>query len=346
MSSGYTSSSQMQNNSNRRRPSMSWVMIRENNRESLKTCGMLLIQTMMMKILGERQQNERLRMYMDEMLHSIFFLGYIHEDRLTPSDFFNISALKQRLSNTFPAPFRTYNSHLPTRTPFSILLDMMEVLYPPEGVLDELLLLLKKLKFPNPLHKPGSKKEQYYTLESTVICVCSDSDSQEYYGASLCCRKGPAKDILIGLSCLKTWHVYVSHAVMSFTSGAPGDGDGITFPKSLRCQAFYRDWKENVYKEKRACWNCKQLFNLQDADLGKVEHPFGNCAETECLSKLLINNQHVHENAAIDNHTEENLEELKSLTRARLITQLGKVGINVDDNILHFYDPVQTQTRD
>ncbi|KAI4874433.1 hypothetical protein NFI96_019384 [Prochilodus magdalenae] len=295
----------------------------------------------MQKVL---KKTDILSVYMDEMLHSIFFLGHIHgnqRNRLTPKDFFGRTSL-HIMSDLFPEPFTKYNSHLPTRTPFSILLNIMEILYSTEErIKEELQKLLGEMKFPNPLHKPGSKNEQYYTLESTVICVCSDSDSQEYYGASLCCRKGPAKGILIGLSCLKTWHEYVSHAVMSFTSGAPGDGDGITFPKSLRCQAFYRDWKENVYKEKRACWNCKQLFNLQDADEDKVEHPFGNCAETECLSKLLINNQHVRENAAIHKHTPETLQKLKSLTRARLITQLGEVGIKVTDDSFHFYKPCQ-----
>ncbi|KAI4876217.1 hypothetical protein NFI96_017962 [Prochilodus magdalenae] len=293
----------------------------------------------MQKVL---MKTDILSVYMDEMLHSIFFLGHIHGNhgnRLTPKDFFTHTSLPI-MSYLFPEPFIKYNSHLPTRTPFSILLHIMEILYSTEERIKKgLQELLGEMKFPNPLHQPGSKKEQYYTLESTVICVCSDSDSQEYYGASLCCRKGPAKGILIGLSCLKTWHEYVSHAVMSFTSGAPSDG--ITFPKSLRCQAFYRDWKENVYKEKRACWNCKQLFNLQDADEDKVEHPFGNCAETECLSKLLINNQHVYENVTIDSHTQETLEELRSSTRARLITQLGEVGIKVTDDSFHFYKPCQ-----
>ncbi|XP_017575543.1 uncharacterized protein LOC108440881 isoform X1 [Pygocentrus nattereri] len=340
----FSSNQQMQNNNARRRkPPPSFIKNRENNRESLKTCGMLLIQTMMMRITREGQGSKKLCLYMDEMLHSIFFLGYIHQDRLIPDDFFEISTAQQDMCNMFPGPFRKYNSHLPTRTPFSILLDMMEMLYSTERIKEELLHLLKEMKFPNPLHKPGSKPEQYYTLESTVICECSDSDSQKHYGASLCCRKGAAKKILIDLSCLKTWHKYVSHAVMSFSSGA---GDGITFPESLRCQAYVRNWKTNVYEERNPCFNCGNLFNLQDADLDKVEYPFGNCAETECLSKLLINNQYMHENAVINNHTEENVEELRSSTKAHLIEQLVKVGIKVNDNNLLFYSPFQMQTGD
>lgn len=205
---------------------------------------------------------------------------------------------------------------------------------------DELLKLLKELGFPNPLHKPGNKYEEYYTLESKVICVCySDSDPQRYYGASLSGRKRNAKRILIDLSCLKTWHKYVSHAVMSFYPEGPGDG--ITFPESVKCQAYFRDWKENVYEEKHPCLNCKQLFNLKDADPDKRHHPYGNCAETECLSKLLFNNQYIQANTQINNHTEENLKKLRCLTEARLIEELGKVGIKIENQTFLFYSPVQ-----
>ncbi|XP_036423163.1 uncharacterized protein LOC118806024 isoform X2 [Colossoma macropomum] len=338
------SNQQMQNNNDRRRkPPKKYSVNRENNRESLKTCGLLLIQKMMMRIAREGQGNKKLCMYMDEMLHSIFFLGHIYEHRLTPREFFSLPKVLETVSSSFSEPFKKYSSHLPTRTPFSILLDMMEILYSTKRLKEELLHLLKEMKFPNPLHKPGSKQEQYYTLESTVICECSDSDSQKYYGASLCCRKGAAKEILIDLSCLQLWHKYVSHAVMSFSSGG---GDGITFPGSLRCQAYVRDRKRNVYEEKQPCSNCGRMFNLQDANPDKVEYPFGNCAETECLSKLLINNQYMRENAVINNHTEEKLEELRSSTEARLIKQLVKVGIEVSDNNLLFYDPFQMQTGD
>lgn len=313
------------------------------NRECLKTSGMLLICTVMITIRDQTQGSELYRC-MTEMLHSIFFLGYIHEDRLHPKDFFpaKIPADYEKMKLMFPEAFQQYSSHLPTRTPFSILLEMMQILYrTEERIKKELELLLKSMNFPNPLNKGGSNYEEYYTLESKAICVCySDLDSRKYYGASFCCRKGNAKTILIDLSCLKTWHEYVSHGVMSFHCRA--SGDGITFPKEMKCRAFYRHWKENVYIEKPPCGNCAKLFNLPNADTDKVEHPFGNCAETEGLSKLLKSDAYMQQNALIPNHSEEHLEELRNLTKARLTKQLRKVGIEVTDNFL-FYIPYEKQ---
>ncbi|XP_066522273.1 uncharacterized protein [Hoplias malabaricus] len=331
-------------NCNKRKIKPNFVKASENIKESLKTCGMLLINTMMIITLQQQGSNRKLGEYMDEMLHSIFFLGYIHKDRLTPNDFISTSTI-EKLRNKFPEPFKRYSKDLPTRTPFSILLDMMEILYSTENIKKELLHLLKKLNFPNPLQSPGSKTEQYYTLESTVICVCSHLDSHKYYGASICCRKGVAKIILIDLSCLKTWHEYVSHAVMSFTESADS-GEGITFPESLQCQAYFRDWNRNEYKEKSPCSNCGKLFNLKNADPQKADHPYGNCAETECLSKLLMISPYLHENAVIENHTEERLEKLKNLTKARLIKNLRTVDITVTNDKFDFYTPSQMVVSD
>lgn len=192
----------------KRKPGKLFGTNRQSNKESLKTCGMLLIHTTMMTIRNQHQESELFRC-MKEMLHSIFFLGYIHEDRLQPIDFFppNIPAVHESMRHMFPGAFQQYMSHLPTRTPFSILLELMEILYKTEERMKkELACLLKGMKFPNPLYKAGSKYQQYYTLESTVISVCySNLNSQrKYYGASLCCRKGNAKTIFINLSCLNT----------------------------------------------------------------------------------------------------------------------------------------------
>lgn len=59
------------------------------------------------------------------MLHSIFFLGYIYDSQLTPSKFIPNHELQTVMEKTFPETFKKYKSHLPTRTPFSILLNMV-----------------------------------------------------------------------------------------------------------------------------------------------------------------------------------------------------------------------------
>lgn len=224
----------------------------------------------------------------------------------------------------------------------------MEKLYKTEeNIKTELLRLLKELKFPNPLHKPGSKYEEYYTLEATVICMCyTDKDSEKYYGASLSCRKGNAKGILVDLSCLKTWHKFVSNAVMSFNRTQ--SGDGITFPESVKCQAYKRNREKNVYEIKHPCVKCKELFKLQDPDSDsdpdlevnrELKYPYGNCAETECLSKLLFSDQYVREDTQMEIHTEENVKRLRKLTRANLMDQLQEVHFQMNNGNFQFYSP-------
>ncbi|XP_016117209.1 uncharacterized protein [Sinocyclocheilus grahami] len=288
------------------------VNIRECDKENLKSCGLQLI---------------------SHILHSIFFLGTIHKDSLTPEDIIpeKIAEIRQE----FPEPFKKYKSHLPKRTPFSILLDIMQLTYDTKDkVLKELCILMDKLKFPYPLDRPANKNQRYYTLESTVICVCSNSQrtSDEYFGASLGCRTGEAKRIMIYSSCINTWHEHVSYAVMSFKHQP--EGDSLQFHESLRCQAYFRDWKDNTYKKRQPCMNCKRLFSLS-AGTEQEDYPYGNCAETECLSKLLFNDQFMRENIKISHFTPDKMKMLKDCTREHLRKLLASIpslsNMNNDD---------------
>lgn len=273
------------------------------------------------------------------MLMSIFFLGFIHEDRLTPEDFLR-AEIAESVRQEFPEPFQKYRTHLPKRTPFSILLHIMQLTYgTKEKVMEELCCLMKKLKFPYPLAKPANKHQRYYTLESTVICVCSNfqNTSDGYFGASLGCRTENAKSIMIYSSCINTWHEYVSYAVISF---AKEEGDSLQFHESMQCQAYIRDWKENTYKERKPCMNCTKMFNLPEGT--EQEHyPYGNCAETECLSKLLFNDQFMRDNITIRNYTPDKLKTFKDWTRESLRKKLDSIpsfsNMNQDD--LLFFDP-------
>ncbi|XP_059411390.1 uncharacterized protein LOC132144841 [Carassius carassius] len=314
------------------------VKIREFNKENLKTCGLQLICHVMQEF---RKEQNKLRTYVTEILHSIFFLGIIHEDCLTPEDI--LTAQTEIVRQEFPEPFRKYKSHLPKRTPFSVLLDIMQLtLGTKENMKEKLCSLMKKMKFPYPLHKPANKNQRYYTLESTVICICSNSlyTSQEYVGASLGCRTEKAKSTMIYSSCINAWHEYVSYAVMSFAHQK--EGDSLQFHESLQCQAYIRNWKDNTYKEIQPCMNCTRLFNLPEGT--EQEHyPYGNCAETECLSKLLMDDQFMRENIEIKNYTTDKLNMLKDRTRERLREKLASIpslsDINRDDLLTHVMNP-------
>ncbi|XP_048014667.1 uncharacterized protein LOC125247417 [Megalobrama amblycephala] len=307
-------------NREKRKMPLGFVKINEFNKENLKTCGLQLICHVWQEF--KKEQNH-LRAHVNEILHSIFFLGIIHKDSLTPEDILS-PEMAETVRREFPEPFKKYKSHLPKRTPFSILLEMMQLTYgTKDRVLPELCSLMKKLKFPYPLGRPANKNQSYYTLESTVICVCSNSQraSDEYFGASLGCRTEKAKSVMIYSSCVNTWHEYVSYAVMSFQQQ---QGDSLRFHESMQCQAYLRDWKENTYKERQPCMNCTQLFSLSEGT--EQEHyPYGNCAETECLSKLLFKDQFMRDNIIIRNYTPEKMNVLKDCTRERLQKVLASI---------------------
>ncbi len=48
-------------------------------------------------------------------------------DSLTPEDILSAQSAES-LKQEFPEPFRKYKSHLPKRTPFSILLDIVRII--------------------------------------------------------------------------------------------------------------------------------------------------------------------------------------------------------------------------
>ncbi|XP_073678567.1 uncharacterized protein [Garra rufa] len=312
------------------------LKIREFNKENLKTCGLHLIGHVMEEF--KKEQN-KLKTYVNEILHSIFFFGVIHKDCLTPVDFLNEQT--EIVQQAFPEPFDKYRSHLPKRTPFSILLDIMQLTFgTKENIMRELCSLMEKLKFPYPLDRPANKNQRYYTLESTVICVCSNSQctSQEYFGASLGCRTENAKSIMIYSSCLNTWHEYVSYAVMSFQHQT--EGESLQFHKSMQCQAYIRDWNDNVYKERQPCMNCTRLFSLPEGT--EQEHyPYGNCAETECLSKLLLKDQFMQENTEIRNYTTDKMNMFKDRTKKLLQGKLASIPSlsNRNNNDLLWFNP-------
>lgn len=59
-----------------------------------------------------------------KILHSIFFLGFIHKTSLTFEDILS-AKMVEIVRQEFPEPFMKYRSHLPKRTPFSILLEIV-----------------------------------------------------------------------------------------------------------------------------------------------------------------------------------------------------------------------------
>lgn len=282
----------------KRKPTATYLKRRKINEESLKSSGTAFIgQVIKFWNSSLWEGVDRIEDYVEKLLHSIFFLGHIHEARLLPNAFFESQAVKDKLETRFQMAFHNYMSP-PCQTPFSILLTLAVRLcgHGDEYKIQEhLLSFLGALKLP-PKIKGESNYTNYYTLEATVIAVCYNETPGalrpvKYYGASLSCRGERAKRIMINQSCLNVWHDYVSYAVLSFRHDE--QGNGISFPGTVKCRAFYRNHQTNCYEDRRPCNNCGDLFSLSNPETDRNDFPYGNCAETECLSNLIFNDEDV-----------------------------------------------------
>ncbi|CAB1335591.1 unnamed protein product [Coregonus sp. 'balchen'] len=192
---------------------------------------------------------------MNKLLHSIFLLGHIHKDSLPPTAFFESPEGRLVMSDLevrFRHPFKHYKSKLPNQAPFSFLQDLAVEICgheEEEGIKIFALDFLNLLCLPDKI-KGESNYTNYYTLEATVIAVCyNKTDRVKYYGASLSCRGETENNIMINWSCLKVWHAYVSYVVLSFRHE---QGNGIRFPVSVKCRAFYRNHESN--KDQTDCY--------------------------------------------------------------------------------------------
>ncbi|XP_014850697.1 PREDICTED: uncharacterized protein LOC106922635 isoform X5 [Poecilia mexicana] len=233
----------------------------------------------------------------DEILHSIFFLGKITQPEFSPRQLFVDDVdMFDYLNEAHPEPFRLYSSQLPRRSPFSCVLDMVVHLEGQENV-DEIRTKLQELT--QKLKEGASKKELY----STTICISGDNtDSVRHYGVSMSTTGRPAGQIMVSASCLNFWEQHVADAVMSYypeeTRKTYSDVT-IKLPDGVRCQAF--DLKSG--KVKIPCFSCTNMFGLDTTDT--QVWPNGNCAEAESLSNLL-REEEVGERVQNGNWTEEN----------------------------------------
>ncbi|XP_029629769.1 uncharacterized protein LOC115206700 isoform X2 [Salmo trutta] len=307
----------------RRNPTPTYLKWRRRNDGSLKSSGTAFIrQVIKLWRRSLEMEVDGIQDYVNMLLRSIFFLGHIHDPSLHPTDFFESPELWNKLTRRFPQAFHNYK-YPPHRTPFSILLTLAVRIYGHEDedeIKDFLLNFLEALTLP-PRIKGASNYTHYYTLEATVIAVCYNETSGDlrpvkYYGASLSCRGEREKNIMINWSCLHVWHDYVSYAVLSFRHDE--QGNGIRFPVTVKCRAFYRNYQTNRYEDRRPCKNCGDLFSLSNPEMDRNDFPYGNCAETECLSKLIFNDQDVRNNMILGSYTMENLNSLRKMAKNAL----------------------------
>ncbi|XP_059205652.1 uncharacterized protein LOC131984734 [Centropristis striata] len=254
------------------------------------------------------------RVLVDEILHSIFFLGNLRDPTFSPQTFLSDDILTE-LKDRYPRPFTHYSTQLPRRSPFSCVLDMFVHLCGKEEE-DKIKDSLREL-----FNEMGQTCEKR-PLSSSTICISQTSDPGRYYGVSMSTSGRNPGQIMVAASCLKSWHSYVAGAVMTFYPDIQNDFDGtIKLPERVRCQTF----SLSNGREMPPCGACGNLFGL-----GRVEDKswaYGNCAEVESVSNLIKNVETVREEARPKSEkcTEEKREMAEERVKKKLITLLKLV---------------------
>ncbi|XP_032366404.1 uncharacterized protein LOC116685469 [Etheostoma spectabile] len=200
----------------------------------------------------------------DEVLHSIFFLGKINTPHFPQKRLWLMMKCYVHLSSDTLVLFSLYSSEVPRRSPFSCLLDMVVT----QAGRDNEVKIIKELRrFVGGLKGRKNKKP----LVSKTICVSQSRSpgSVRYYGVSMStCYE--AKTILIGASCLGYWHEYVADAVMTFYP-EPGSeqyvrkpyfNGTIRVPEQVRCETFDLYDKASTLVVKPPCRLCRDMFGL------------------------------------------------------------------------------------
>ncbi|XP_072414762.1 uncharacterized protein [Chiloscyllium punctatum] len=162
---------------------------------------------------------DRGRSYYKEILHTILFYGNISDPVIEPNSFFEKEEF-DLLSNKYPDVFRNYNTHLPRRPPFTVLLDaVIEILGTRNH--NEVFKCLLHLTEEMVLELSDARSNKCGNIfVSTVISCCyfvnhhiTNEKTDNYFGASVSCRGRQQKEIMIDILCCETWHQVVSLAV-------------------------------------------------------------------------------------------------------------------------------------
>ncbi|XP_070777934.1 uncharacterized protein [Enoplosus armatus] len=264
----------------------------------------------------------------DEILHSIFFLGKINNPPFSPQSIVTDNDMLNKLKGRYPQPFVLYSSQLPKRSPISCVLDMIVRLMGQKNE-DEIIKRMQELIL-------QLKKDEATDLVSSTICVSQkNKNSVRYYGVSMS-TSGPVPGrIIVAASCLSAWDSYVAGAVMTYfpkKSKKPYFDGTIKLPEQVRCQAFSLTNGQPM----PPCRSCGNLFGLTTSET--KEWAYGNCAEPESVSNLLKIEKEVREQARPTSatYTDVNRKKAEESVWKELMGFLNMLKFKWDK---HFYTP-------
>uniref|UniRef100_UPI00398F695B uncharacterized protein n=1 Tax=Pristiophorus japonicus TaxID=55135 RepID=UPI00398F695B len=251
---------------------------------------------------------DRAKQYMKEILHTILFLCHINQPSFEPQDILEKSV--ESWSHKLPDVFEEYKTHLPTRPPYTILLEIVVDCTGSnntKSILDRLSKLNREMVVEQNTEE-GRRCGNELCFVSTVISCCFFQDldngtiTNNYFGASVSCFGKHQKEIMIDILCCHTWNEDISLAVCM---ALECHGQALEFRPRVCCIAYpIKDssttqrgvptvnGNHQQYSPIPPCRKCLDMFPDIGDDLRQRnnDHQFwqyGNCAEVESLSRLL-----------------------------------------------------------
>ncbi|XP_067860161.1 uncharacterized protein [Heptranchias perlo] len=301
------------------------------------------------------------KQYIKEILHTILFLCHINQPSFEPQDI--LAETMEYWSSKLPDVFEQYKTHLPTRPPYTILLEIMVHCERSENtvrILDSLSTLNKKMTLEQNTEE-SRRCGNGLCFVSTVISCCFFQDHEtktdNYFGASVSCFGKHQKEIMIDILCCQTWNADISLAVCM---ALECHGQAIRFRPKVHSFAYPIKDNSNTQRGVRTingkhqqyspippCGRCLVLFpDIKDDLQQKNNNPqfwqYGNCAEVESLSRLLNAHRDISERLPAPPGNQFTWKSLILKRKQRLVHNLKLFKFNLGRD-LKFYRPSEPQ---
>ncbi|XP_077314952.1 uncharacterized protein LOC143935168 [Lithobates pipiens] len=354
----YNSSQEQENMEEAREPRQNKKTKKSKDKEYLKqtirASGATFLEVFQNLLVETRATGEDAFLYMQRVYHAIFFFGYINDPQVKPEEF--VCAREwECIEKVFEKPLAEYKTHLPSQTPYSILLEYITKIYrgKRESILEELERRNQEFLVKFYDDEKNQLRPKDFALSAAVIshsCV-NDPDSVDTYGSSIAYKGKVPRMIMIAISTLLVWDKVISYEVRCGKSG-----HGIQFPNNVCCYSYKFDTTTQRYEPISPCTKCKKMYLAKFVPkfekTGKQEDwRYGNCAETESLSNLLhynedirrtihtydINEEIVSRETIINRFTNEHKDKLQNEVK----NLLGSSKFKVTQNNLVLFRPAE-----
>ncbi|XP_078081760.1 uncharacterized protein LOC144501696 [Mustelus asterias] len=233
-----------------------------------------------------RLTKDRGRAYIKEMLHVILFYGQINLPIIKPEEI--LAQGFQKFHEKYPDVFQDCKTHLPTRPPYTVLLDAIVEIKGTRNAEDVLRCLLDLTDKMDVTNDKGKQCGNF--LVSTVISCCNFNDvAADYFGASVTCMGWMQRKVMINILCCKTWHKDIGWAVCV---GNTYNEKAFTFPTGVCSMAF------NIYSSAKATEQTKRIEHARarlqhfqmtrSCKIAENLQPFGTLVPREPCKKCFI----------------------------------------------------------